>query len=162
VLPLLVIIPTVNKFIAIHRAYVSAKAPSGTVDGAVGTISFVSTASGTPTLARIAIGSNSTQLAAYVVPAGYTAYVNNPTVYGQNTTANATCDMGLFRKSLNGVLRIMSNFTLVGGNSNSFSRSYGAPLVVEEKSLIMFKCIAAAGGTWDISCNLDIWLVKNS
>ena len=116
---------TVNKYWNIHRAYVSTKAPSGTDAGAVGTISIISTAAGTPAMGSLAIGYNQTQSTIYMVPRNYTAYINIPEVTMQSTTANLTMDIGLFKKDFGGVFRIQNDFLLVGANDSLQVKSLG-------------------------------------
>ena len=154
-------VATVNKYWNIHRAYVSTKAPTGTDAGAVGTITVTSGAAGNPVLANIAIGYNQTQSTIYMVPKGYTAYINLPNIDGQNTTANSVIDIGLFKKDFGGVFRIQADFHLTGGSTAYVDKVFGAPLKFEEKSTIMFKCISATGGTWDLAVDYDIWLIRN-
>ena len=153
---------TVNKYINIHRAYVSTKAPSGTDAGAVGTISITSTAAGTPIVGQIAIGYNQTQIAIYMVPSGYTAFVSSINVTGQNTTSGATCDVVCFKKDFGGVFRIQTDFHLTGNATAFISKTFPAPLVFEEKSTILFKCtVVAGGGTWDTAVDFSQWLIEN-
>lgn len=156
-------VSTVNKYWNIHRAYVSAKAPSGTDAGAIGTITITSTAAGSPVIGALSIGYNQTQSTVYMVPRGYTAYINLPNVAGQNTTANATCDIVCMKKDFGGVFRIQMDFHLTGGTTAYHPKVFGAPLKWEEKSTILFKAISVTGaGVWDIAVDYDIWLVKNS
>ena len=150
---------TANSYWNIHRAYVVTAGSGGT---AVGTITIISSAAGTPTLANIAIGYNQTQSTIYMVPRNHTAYINLPNVSGQNTTANALCDIGCFKKEFGGVFRVQMDFNLTGDTTAYMPKVFGAPLKCEAKSLILFKCIAASGGgTWDIAVDYDIWLVQD-
>ena len=142
-------VSTVNKYWNIHRAFV---ATAGTDTGAIGTITIISTAAGTPTIGNIAIGYNQTQSTVYMVPRNYSAYINLPNVAGQNTTVNSLCDIGCFKKDFGGVFRIQIDFLLTGGATAYQPKVFGAPLKWPEKSTILFKCIAASGGgTWDVA-----------
>ena len=153
---------TANKYWNIHRAYVSTKAPSGTDAGAAGNITITSTAAGTPAMSYLALGYNQTQSTIYMVPRNYTAYINLPNVSGQNTTANSLCDIGCFKKDFGGVFRVQMDFHLTGGTTAYMPKMFGAPIKFEEKSTILFKCIAnSGGGTWDVAVDYDIWLVAN-
>lgn len=155
-------VATVNKYWSIHRAYVSTKAPSGTDAGAVGTITITSGASGNPVIGSLAIGYNQTQSTVYMVPRNYTAYINDFHVTGQNVTANAFCDIGLFKKDFGGVFRVQSDFNLTGGPTSYLVKEVLAPVKFEEKSTILFKCISATGGgTWDIAIDYGIYLSEN-
>ena len=151
---------TTLRYFNIHRAYVTT---SGTDLTAAGTITITSTASGTPVISNIAIGYNQTQSTIYMVPRNYTAYINLPNVSGQNTTSNALCDIGLFKRDFGGVFRVQADFHLTVDGGNAYMpKIYGAPLKFEAKSTILFKCIAASGGgTWDVAVDYDIWLVAD-
>ncbi len=152
-------VSTVNKYCNIHRAYVLTAGSGGT---AAGNITITSTAAGTPAIAYIALGYNQTQSTVYMVPTGYTAYVNLPNVSGQNTTANSLCDIGCFKKEFGGVYRVQMDFHLTGGTTAYMPKVFGAPLKFEAKSIILFKCISATGGgTWDVAIDYDIWLVAD-
>ena len=151
-------VSTVNKYWNIHRAYVTT---AGTDLTAAGTITITTTAAGTPVIGNIAIGYNQTQSTVYMVPRNYTGYLNLPNVSGQNTTANALCDIGLFKREFGGVFRIQADFHLTS-EAAYMPKTFGAPLKFEAKSTILFKCIAASGGgTWDTAVDYDIWLVAD-
>lgn len=149
---------TTNKYWNIHRAYV---ATAGTDLTAAGTITITATAAGAPVIGQIAIGANQTQSTVYMVPRNYVAYVNLPNVSGQNSTANALCDIGLYKKDFGGVFRIQADFHLTSAAAY-MPKAFGAPLKFEAKSTVLFKCISATGGgTWDVAVDYDIWLVAD-
>ena len=129
---------------------------------AAGTITLTSTAAGTPLVGNIAIGFNQTQSTIYMVPRNYTAYINQINVGSQNITANATCDLGLFKRDFGGVFRIQADWLLQGGNPGWMITEYEAPLIFPAKSILLFKCIVAAGGTWDVRVDYGIFLVADS
>lgn len=152
-------VSTVNRYFNIHRAYVSTAGSGGT---AAGNITITSTAAGTPAMALLSLGYNQTQSTVYMVPRNYTAYINLPNVSGQNTTANALCDIICTKKEFGGVPRIQMDFHLIGGNMAYMPKVFGAPLKFEAKSICLFKCTSnSGGGTWDVAIDYDIWLVAD-
>lgn len=153
---------TTNSYFAVHRCFVATAGSSATQ---VGTITGTQ-ASATPatTVIRLVIGYNQTQSAQYMVPRNYSAYINLININAQNVTNNATLDLGLFKKTFGGVYRIQADWLMQGGAGTSIwmPTEYGTPLKFEAKSNILFKCIVAANGTWDVRVDYDIYLVADS
>ncbi|TFH41463.1 MAG: hypothetical protein E4H01_14945 [Lysobacterales bacterium] len=153
-------VSTVNKYWNIHRAYVSAKAPTGTDAGAAGIITIISTAAGTPTMATLALGFNQTQSAIYMVPRFHTAYINMFELSCQSVTNNSTIDIGLYKKDFGGVWRIQNDALFREGEGTFQFKEFGAPLKWEGKSTILWKCVTASA-TFDVAVDYDIWLVRD-
>ena len=153
------VVPTANSYFYINRAFVATAGTGGTQ---AGTITGTSAAAGTPILCRLLIGYNQTQNSGYMVPRNYSAYLNLINVGTQNVLATALLDLGLFKKTFGGVYRIQAEWLLTGGSTNWQVTEFGSPLKWEAKSIVLFKCISASGGTWDVRVDYDIYLVADS
>ncbi len=149
---------TVNQYINIRRAYVL---DASTESGAVGTITLTNEV-GAPVMATIAIGVNQTQSSVFIVPRGYTAFVNLPQMTAQNTGANNTIHIALIRKDFGGVFRIQNDSLFLSDSGGNYQpKSFGAPLLFPSMSTIFYKCISAAA-SYNVIVDYDVWLVKNS
>lgn len=151
---------TVNRYWNIHRAHVSAKAPSGTDAGAAGIITIITTAAGTPTLSTISIGFNQSQSTVYMVPRNHTAYINMFEISCQSSTNNATIDIGLFKKDFGGVFRIQNDALFREGEGTYQFKEFGAPLRWDAKGTILWKCVTASA-SFDVAVDYDVWLVRD-
>jgi len=151
-------VPTVARFWHINTARV---ATGSTYAGAIGTITFISAAAGTPTMATIAIGSNRTQLSNYMIPRNHSGYFNLPQITFVNVNNNAQSQVSLYERVFGGVDEVRHDWVLQAGATSDFQpKSFGAGLKFKEKSIIYFKIISVGTGTNIISVDYDIWLVN--
>jgi hypothetical protein len=151
--------PTTTKFWFINTAKI---VTASTNAGAIGTITMTSAAAGTPLLATIAIGSNKTQSANYMVPADCTVYFNLPQVTFINTNNNAQSQVVLYKRNFGGVDEVQVDWLLQAGATGDYQpKTFGAGLVFEEKSIIYWKIISVGTGTNVIAVDYDIWLVAD-
>jgi hypothetical protein len=142
---------------AINDFYVNS---AGSLGGADGTITF---AIGATTVGVFDGSTNKMQNAIYTVPLGYRAFINKVIVDGRNTTAGATCNIGLFIRPLDGVFLNATTFHLSSDKVNCLEKEFSAPLVASARSVIMMKCTAiTGGGSWEITTNFSLLLIKNS
>jgi len=158
-------VPTVTSFWWIN----SAKVITGnSFAGNAGTITITSTATGTPLLAELEVGENTTSTAQYMVPRNHTAYIRLPQITLQNTGNNTLMDLQLFRRHWadidNGVDRLMFDTLLQAGAGNDFQqKDWSAPLEFHEKTIIYWKVKSVAGGgTFNLIVDYDIWLVSDA
>jgi len=125
----------------VNRAYV---VTAGSNDGAVGSLTLLSAAAGTPILARILATYNHTMSTIYMVPVGYSLYMKNWHAGIQSANANGTADIGLFYKPFGGVFRIQDNMNFREGGTTSDNHEYSTYRVFDEKSIIKVRVIAAS------------------
>jgi len=153
-------VPTVNKYWHINTARVVTAA---TVSGAIGLITLESNAAGTPHMVSIAIGTNRTQTANYMIPRNYTGYFNLPQITFINTNNNAQSEIALFKRNFGGVDELQVDWLLQAGATGDYQpKSFGAGLKFEEKSIILWKVISVGTGTNIITADYDIWLVNET
>jgi len=151
-------VSTVNRYWHINTAYVLT---SSTAAGSIGTITITTTAVGTAVLGNLAIGYNQTQSSIYMVPRNYTAYIYTVECNVQNLFANKAIDIGLFVKNFGGAFRIQADFHFISDSGTNFiSKSYEGPFKVDEKSIIMGKCVSATD-TFDVAFDYSFFLVAN-
>ncbi|MDX2368031.1 MAG: hypothetical protein QNK36_06455, partial [Colwellia sp.] len=151
-------VPTINKYWHINTARI---VTASTVAGAIGTITIESNAAGDPHMVSIAIGTNRTQTANYMIPRGYTGYFNLPQVTFINVNNNAQSEIALFKRNFGGVDELQVDWLLQAGATGDYQpKSFGAGLVFEEKSIILWKVISVGMGTNIITADFDIWLVN--
>ena len=145
------IVPTVNKFIRINRAWVY-QAGSNTANA--GKISMVSAISAT-IQAEITIGDNQTLMSHFTVPSGHTAYIfRGMASVGKGDDAQISF-MG--KDVLNGnVFRMMQRFPLY---QTSFSVVMAIPLRATEKMDLVVKAKSGVGSIV-VSGGYDMILVE--
>lgn len=151
------IVSTVNTYRNIHRSYVLT---AGSSETQVGTITITSTAAGTPVIGNLTIGYNQTQSTIYMVPRGYTGYLNDVNVNVQPSAPNQTIDIGLFIKDIGGVFRIQGDFLFREANVSFITKHYGTPIQFTEMSTVLFKCIVASASQ-DVTVDYSMILYKN-
>ena len=153
-------VPTTTKFWFINTAKILT---ASTVAGALGTISMISAAAGTPTLATIEIGANRTQTANYMVPRNHTGYFNLPQVTYINTNNNSQSELVLYKRTFGGVDELLVDWLLQAGATGDYQpKSFGAGLKFEEKSIIYWKVKSVSTGTNIITADYDIWLIAET
>ena len=151
-------VPTLTSFWHINTARV---VTGSTYAGALGTISLISAAAGTPTLGTIAIGANRTQLANYMIPRNHTGYFNLPQMSYVNTNNNAQCEVALYERVFGGVDELRHDWILQAGATGDYQpKAFGAGLKFKAKSVIYFKVISVATGTNLLTVDYDLWLVN--
>lgn len=146
---------TTGSYTIIHRMVV-ATAGSGAVNA--GTITATAATDATVS-ATIVAGKGQTQLAIYMVPAGYTAYL---TRYAASLNAGSTAnvDVEVFATPFGGALNLKGTMTLTGGAVSSDSIVYTTPLKFAEKTLIRMRATSDANNT-NVVCTFDLFLVQN-
>jgi len=142
-------------------------ASDGGRDGAVGAegnITMTQTGTGTPVMAYITAGHNRTEQANYMVPRNHTGWFNKPQVTMQNTTNNSVLELEVFRKNFNGADEHVVDFVMQGGSAADYQqKEFGAPLQFGPKDIIYwYVSSTAAGGTFNVTVDYDIWLVKET
>ncbi len=150
-------VATVNAYHNIHSAHVLTAGSGGT---AVGTITIITTAAGTPTLDSIAIGANRSASSVYMVPLGHNAYINDITINGQAVAANSVCEVALMVKEFGGVFVVREQFFL-SLDSQVATLSLKTPISVPAKALIKFQIVALTTFV-DVKASMDLALVADA
>lgn len=107
------------------------------------------------------IGYNASADAFYMIPAGYTAYIDSFKAGISNTTASQSADVGLFIKPFGGVYNLKALHSLVNSGSSVEENIFYYPLVATEKSIIKLRCTAVQSANTDIQGEINFILVAN-
>jgi hypothetical protein len=117
---------------------------------------LTATLGGNPQCA-IPIGSNTSQLGFYTVPAGFTAYIIQAD-FAISEGAVATARGTLFIRPFGGVFIIRDNY-VAGSSTGQVTTEYRAPIIVTEKSDVIVNAIASANT--ELFIRLDVIRVTN-
>jgi hypothetical protein len=148
-------VTTTNTYRRVHTATILS-AGSGGVNA--GTITCRHTTTTANVFFVMPIGFNQTNVAAYTVPAGYTAYMRKLTSAIRGGTS-ATVDGCIWTRTFGQVFRSRRPFT-VGINSPLRDDIYGG-LSFSEKSDIIIRITYASANNLDVTAGYDLILVKN-
>jgi hypothetical protein len=119
-------VPTVNTYLRVFKMVV---VTAGSNQSAVGVLTIQV---GATVYGRVAIGDNTTQLAIWTVPAGYTAYLLSSHVATGTAGVNQFVDARLIQRPFGSVFRTISRLTLAQGTAD-FDGSV-VPLSFPEKT----------------------------
>jgi len=148
---------TVNSYLRVFDMNVATAGSGGTAAGIIyaGTGAVTS---GVPAVVygQIDLTYNTSAMALFTVPAGYTAYITSYTFTSASAAASIVTG-GMFIRPLGGVFNLEASAKLAGGNS--FDRHFDIPLMVAEKSDIEMQ--AAATTTAQVTGEMHIIYIKN-
>jgi hypothetical protein len=138
-----------------HTAMYSSGTPTGFNVGTI-TVRHITTTANI--FCVMAIGRSQTNVAAYTVPAGYTAYIHRVfcRVLGSTT---GICDGALWIRGNGGSPRLRRPFS--AANADAFEEEPYGGLVVSEKSDIIIRITSVSVNNLDVIAGYDIILVKN-
>lgn len=150
-------VPTVSTYTFIYKMQVLTAGSGG---GNAGNITATAQTD-TTVSAYMPIGYNQSTMAIYMVPAGYTAYINSFKAGLSNTTGSQSADIGLYVKPFGGVYNLKALHSLVNSGTSVEENIFRYPLSVTEKSIIKVRCTAVQSTNTDIQGEIDFILVAN-
>lgn len=112
--------------------------------------------------ATIAANYNTTQLAIYQVPTGYTAYIYSVVAGMQNATANNTADLVLLKQAAGGnFYKPISLIPLENAGSSTVEIKYASPLILQAQEIIKAQCTKVSANSTEVHASLNIFLIQN-
>lgn len=146
-----------KKYHMVHRVIVQT---AGSLGANEGTISVTSTATGSPAMARMVPLEGQSQFGLFQIPAGKTGYMLSYHASFSGLTALSAVDVQIVAKPFGGVFSTKSNLSLCLNGSSVGHRTYEAPLVFTEKTIVKMTAIANTASN-DVSGSFDLMIVDN-
>lgn len=124
----------------------------------------VPNAPGTTVRAIIKDGDNTTQMALYSVPKGYSAYITagwaNLSKLGAPASP-ASVQVQVYQRSFGGVFRVIHTLALNTNGSSGDHRPYTIPLLLPEKTDIVYKVLSTSADNLGVSAGFHAMIIRN-
>lgn len=142
-------------FIRVNSATVITAGSNGTN---VGVLTFFLTSNPPSIFATMTVGRNQTYTSAYTVPAGYTAYMKNLSVY-VGVLVNSSIEGYIWTNTFGGVYRAIRPFS--ASTTTRYTDQIYAGLSFAEKSDIVIRITTVTQNSTAVNAAYDLILVKN-
>jgi len=152
-------VQTVNAYYHIHLMQVNS---SGSNSANIGSITATAQTDGTLTC-LIDIGEGQSETSVYLVPAGYTAYIQRIRARMNNATANSAATVGLYTYPYQKAWQLKTKMGINNSGSSFVELDYtdSAPFIVPEKSWIKLRVTTVTNNNTSIDGEYDLLLVKD-